>query len=230
MLLTVIIPCYNEKSNLKKIINLINNVKIQKEIILVDDCSNDGTRELIESQIKDLVSKVVFHERRLGKGGCIKTAKKYVSGDIVIIQDADLEYDPNDYIHLIRPIFDEKFQVVYGSRLLKSSGKQVFVSKFRIFVNWILTKISNFLNNQELTDAHTCYKVFSKKIFDEIILENNDFSFCPEVTTKLSNLGIKIKELPINYYGRTEKEGKKIKWFDGVIAIFTIIKFRKRNS
>jgi glycosyltransferase involved in cell wall biosynthesis len=174
------------------------------------------------------VHRIVYHEKNLGKGAAIKSAKSLVTGDIVIIQDADLEYDPKDYHNLIKPIQDKQNKVVYGSRVLGRNRylQDNFTSLYRIFFNHFLTVLSNLLNKQSLTDAHTCYKVFSRDIFDSINLEENDFSFCPEVTTKLALRNIKIKEVPINYYGRDYKEGKKIKAFDGLKAIFVLIKYR----
>ena len=164
----------------------------------------------------------------MGKGATIKTAKKFITGDIIIIQDADLEYDPNDYGKLITPILNGDFKVVYGSRVLnqvryRSIG---FSSKIRIFGNHLLTLISNFLNNQKLTDAHTCYKVFNREVFDLIKLEENDFAFCPEVTSKVANLGFEIHEVPISYNGRNYKDGKKIKTIDALRALKTLIKYQ----
>ena len=172
--------------------------------------------------------KVFFHDKNLGKGAAIKTAKNNLSGNIIIIQDADLEYDPDDYDKLLKPIIDGNFKVVYGSRVLNRERYKIsgFNSKVRIFGNHFLTIISNFLNRQNLTDAHTCYKVFHKDLFDLITLEENDFAFCPEVTSKISNLGFKIHEVPIRYNGRSYKEGKKIKTTDALKALKTLIKYR----
>ena len=234
MKISIIIPCYNEKNTLIKIINRIilslknHNFKFY-EILIVDDGSSDGTTEIIKENfsIKDNF-KTFFHDKNLGKGAAIKTAKNNLSGDIIIIQDADLEYDPNDYEKLIKPIIDGNFKVVYGSRVLNRERYKIsgFNSKVRIFGNHFLTIISNFLNKQNLTDAHTCYKVFHKELFDLITLEENDFAFCPEVTSKISNLGFKIHEVPISYNGRSYKEGKKIKTTDALKALKTLIKYR----
>ena len=232
--ISIIIPCYNEKNTLIKIINKIilslNNHNFKSyEILIVDDGSSDGTTEIIKDNysIKNNF-KTFFHDKNLGKGAAIKTAKNNLSGNIVIIQDADLEYDPDDYKKLLKPIIDGDFKVVYGSRVLnqkryKTSG---FNSKVRIFGNHFLTIISNLLNKQNLTDAHTCYKVFHKEVFDLITLEENDFAFCPEVTSKISNLGFEIYEVPISYNGRSYQEGKKIKTTDALKALKTLIKYR----
>ena len=228
MKLTVIIPTYNEINSLEELINLIlkiNFIKIQ--IILVDDCSNDGTKELIKLKLLDKIDKVIFHEKNLGKGACVKTAKEFILGDIVIIQDADLEYDPNDYNNLIKPILEKKTNVVYGSRVLNKFAipNRSFISNFRIFGNYLLTKFSNFINNQKLTDAHTCYKVLTKEVFNKIILKENGFNFCPEITTKLAILNEKILEIPINYNGRSIEEGKKIRFWHALEAVYTLIKY-----
>ncbi len=226
-MISVIIPVYNEKNTIVEIINKIKSINIKKEIIIVDDCSTDGTREILE-RLKDADYKILFHDKNLGKGAAIKTAKKKISGDIVIIQDADLEYNPNDYPKLIDPIFKKEVYVVYGSRVLGSSRylMQNFSSIYRIFFNHMLTILSNLINKQSLTDAHTCYKVFSSDVFNSINLEENDFSFCPEITTKIALKKIRIKEIPIDYNGRSYKEGKKIKITDGIKAIKTLFKYR----
>ena len=232
--ISIIIPCFNEKDTIIKIINKIilslknHNFK-SYEILIVDDGSSDGTTEIIKENfsIKNNF-KIFFHDKNLGKGAAIKTAKKNSSGDIIIIQDADLEYDPDDYDKLLNPIIDGNFKVVYGSRVLNRERYKIsgFNSKVRIFGNHFLTIISNFLNRQNLTDAHTCYKVFHRDLFDLITLEENDFAFCPEVTSKISNLGFKIHEVPISYNGRSYKEGKKIKTTDALKALKTLIKYR----
>ena len=232
--ISIIIPCFNEKDTIIKIINKIilslknHNFK-SYEILIVDDGSSDGTTEIIKENFSIKHNfKVFFHDKNLGKGAAIKTAKKNSSGDIIIIQDADLEYDPNDYEKLLKPIIDGNFKVVYGSRVLNKERYKIsgFNSKVRIFGNHFLTIISNFLNKQNLTDAHTCYKVFHRDLFDLITLEENDFAFCPEVTSKISNLGFKIHEVPISYNGRSYKEGKKIKTTDALKALKTLIKYR----
>ncbi len=227
-LISIIIPCYNEKNTIVRIINQINKQKLRKEIILVDDYSNDGTREIIKTKIINKIKKVIFHKKNLGKGASIRSAKRFIKGDIVIIQDADLEYSPKDYKKMIKPILDGKTQTVYGSRVLGKKKYQLrnFTSIFRIFGNHVLTIASNIINGQNLTDAHTCYKVFKSKIFKKIKLCEKGFSFCPEVTSKLSNMRINILEVPISYKGRNIKEGKKIRFSDAIKAILTLIKYK----
>ena len=226
MKLSIIIPCYNEKQTIEKIVSKILKVNIKKEIIIVDDCSNDGTVNIIKT-INNSNIKKIFHKKNLGKGAAIKTAKKHVSGDVILIQDADLEYFPSDYIRLLNPIISKKSKVVYGSRVLGRSqnNNSKFTSNIRILGNFLLTKLSNFINNQNLTDAHTCYKVFDKKIFKKITLKELDFRFCPEVTCKISNLNEKIVEVPIKYNGRSIEHGKKIRLKDAFLAVICLIKY-----
>jgi len=227
-MLSIIIPVFNERNTILKILAQIEKLKdLTKEIIIVDDCSTDGTTEILKKlNIKKY--KTVYHKKNLGKGAAIKSAVKFITGDIVIIQDADLEYDPRDYEKIIHFIKNNQYQAVYGSRVLgkKRYSAKNFSSIYRIFFNHILTIFSNIINQQNLTDAHTCYKAFSVKLFKSFNLQENGFSFCPEVTTKISLKKISIKEVPINYYGRSYNEGKKIKITDGFKALFTIIKYR----
>ena len=225
--LTIIIPVYNETNTIIKIINKIKSIKISKQIIVVDDFSNDGTRKKL-IKLKSKIDKLIFHDKNLGKGAAIRTAQKHIKGKFIIIQDADLEYDPRDYLQIIRKLKNQKIKVVYGSRVL--GKKRYFLTNFtsisRIFFNHILTILSNILNKQKLTDAHTCYKAFDSKIFKMIILEENGFAFCPEITTKISNLNLNIIEVPIFYKGRNYKEGKKISYIDGIEAVFALIKYK----
>ena len=231
MLISIIIPCYNEKNTILKILNKVKNQKINKQIIVIDDSSTDGTTNILKKNFKKKGFKLISHKKNLGKGAAIKSAKKFIKGDIVIIQDADLEYDPKDYRKLILPIIKKKTKVVYGSRVLnkKKYSNRNFSSKFRVFANYILTLISNFINSQKLTDAHTCYKVFDAKLFKKIKLQENDFSFCPEITTKVSNLKEKILEVPIKYKGRSYEKGKKIQFKDGFLALKTLFKYKYLN-
>ena len=226
--LSIIVPVYNEKNTIKEIIKKIKLVKnIRKQIILVDDCSTDGTEVVIRNELLSKVDKVIFHKKNMGKGAAINSAKKFLKGDFVIVQDADLEYDPEDYYKILKVLKKNK-KVVYGSRVLGKERYSVknFSSKSRVFFNHILTIFTNILYNQKLTDAHTCYKAFHTSLFMSISLKENDFAFCPEVTAKISKHGIKISEVPIKYVGRTYSQGKKISIFDGFRAIYVLIKYR----
>ena len=229
LLISIIIPCFNEKKTICKIIDKINKQKnIKKEIILVDDFSTDGTRLLIKKKLSKKIKKIIFHKKNLGKGASIRSAQKHVKGNIVIIQDADLEYNPKDYQNIFKPIINKKTKVVYGSRVLgkKRYKSKNFISIFRIFGNHLLTLASNLVNNQKLTDAHTCYKAFEAKIFKKFDLKEDGFSFCPEVTTKLSNMNINILEVPISYNGRDVDQGKKIRFLDAIKAIKALITYK----
>ena len=223
---TIIIPVFNEKNYITEIINRVKkNLNYKKQIIIVDDYSSDGSRLLIKN-IKG-IDKKIFHKKNLGKGAAIKSATPHIKGNIVIIQDADLEYDPKDLNKLIKMLISRDLKVVYGSRVLnKKKYENNFISDFRTFGNQVLTFISNFFNNQKLTDAHTCYKVFRRKLFLSLKIKEDGFSFCPEVTTKISKLNIKIHEIPISYNGRTISEGKKIRFSDAIDALITIIKYK----
>ena len=233
MLITVIIPCYNENRTISKIIDKILSLKnINLQIIVIDDCSTDGTREILKNEISGRVDKIIYHNINKGKGAAIKSSIKSIKGDIILIQDADLEYDPVDYYNLLKPFKNENIKVVYGSRVLGRSieNKSTLIQKYRIFGNYLLTKFSNLINNQKLTDAHTCYKVFDKDIFFKLNIKENDFAFCPEVTTKLSNINQKIFEVPISYYGREYEDGKKIRFSDAIKAVKVIIKYKFLNK
>ena len=228
---SVIIPCYNEKATISKIITKVSKVNINIEIIVVDDNSDDGSKKKIKNLKNKLIIKKIFHKKNLGKGACIRSATKFVSGDIVLIQDADLEYNPNDYYKLLKPFKSKNINVVYGSRVLNKkrfSLKASFSVNFRVFANLCLTLFSNIVNFQNLTDAHTCYKLVRSKLFKKLDLKENDFSFCPELTTKLSNNNEKIIEVPISYRGRSYSEGKKIRLYDAFRVIYVIFKHRLR--
>ena len=233
MLITVIIPCYNENRTISKIIDKILSLKnLNLQIIVIDDCSTDGTREILKNEISERVDKIIYHNINKGKGAAIKSSIKSIKGDIILIQDADLEYDPMDYYNLLKPFKNENIKVVYGSRVLGRSieNKSTLIQKYRIIGNYLLTKFSNLINNQKLTDAHTCYKVFDKDIFFKLNIKENDFAFCPEVTTKLSNINQKIFEVPISYYGREYEDGKKIRFSDAIKAVKVIIKYKFLNK
>jgi glycosyltransferase involved in cell wall biosynthesis len=233
MLITVIIPCYNENRTISKIIDKILSLKnINLQIIVIDDCSTDGTREILKNEISERVDKIIYHNINKGKGAAIKSSIKSIKGDIILIQDADLEYDPMDYYNLLKPFKNENIKVVYGSRVLGRSieDKSTLIQKYRIIGNYLLTKFSNLINNQKLTDAHTCYKVFDKDIFFKLNIKEDDFAFCPEVTTKLSNINQKIFEVPISYYGREYEDGKKIRFSDAIKAVKVIIKYKFLNK
>ena len=224
---TIIIPVFNEKNYINEIINRIKkNISFAKQIIIIDDCSSDGTRKIIK-KIKN-IDKIIFHKRNLGKGAAIKSAIPYIKGSIVAIQDADLEYNPADLNKLIKIMISNNSRVIYGSRVLnkKRYNSDMFISNLTTLGNHVLTIISNFLNNQELTDAHTCYKIFKSDIFMKLKIQENDFAFCPEVTTKISLLDEKIKEVPISFKGRTVDEGKKIQFYDAIRALITILKYK----
>ena len=228
MKLSVIIPCYNEKNTVLSVIKKIYSLKIETEIIVVDDNSSDGSLQIISSN-KNFINHFVSHSKNTGKGGAIKSAKNFVSGDFVVIQDADNEYFPEDLEKMLNIMIDKKLKVLYGSRVLGKKRyfhNSSFTSVFRIFANHVLTVFSNFINDQKITDAHTCYKMFESKLFKSIDLEENDFAFCPEITTKISNLKIKIYETSIDYKGRTYKEGKKISFKDGFKAVKAILKHK----
>ncbi len=228
MKLSVIIPVYNERVLLPKLLKKVEAVKgIDKEIILVDDGSKDGTRDFLDSVRKKY--KIIFHKKNQGKGAAIRTGLKFATGDITIIQDADLEYDPNDYPKLVKPIIDGKADVVYGSRRLQKQKEEY--SSIGFYIGGLgLNLIANVLYpNLHITDEATCYKVFKTDLLKSLNLECKRFEFCPEVTAKLAKRKIKILEIPINYHPRSIEEGKKINWKDGVEAVWTLLKYKFRN-
>lgn len=228
MRLSVIIPCYNEVNTIDTIINAVNAAPYpDKEIIIVDDYSNDGTRKKLESEIEKSgrVSKVLYHETNQGKGAALRTGIAAATGDLVIIQDADMEYDPNEYPLLVEPILNNRADVVFGSRFLGGNAHRVLYFWHRVG-NGFLTLLSNMFTNLNLTDMETCYKVFRREIIQSIKIEENRFGFEPEITAKIAKLHCRIYEVGISYYGRTYDEGKKIGWRDGVRAIYCIVKYR----
>ena len=232
--LSIVIPCYNEKNTieviLKRVIKNLNDYKfLNYEIIIVDDCSNDGTINLLKNFVIYEKVKTFFHQQNLGKGAAIHTALKHISGDIVIIQDADLEYDPHDYNKLILPFFETNADVVYGSRFL-GGGKYVRIHFFwHYLANKILTFICNLFINLNLTDMETGYKAFKSSILKEITLEEKTFSFEPEVTIKLAKKKYKFYEVPITYNGRSYEDGKKIGLKDAFIALKAIILYSLKS-
>jgi len=226
--LTFIIPVYNEIKTIEKLIKKILKLNIKKQIIIIDDGSNDGTERILR-KYKNLLDKLIIHKKNLGKGAAIKSGQKHVNGKYVAIQDADLEYNPNDLKKIINEMDKKNLKVMYGSRVLNKNtfqNTQNFTHILRIWGNIFLTIISNFFNSQKLTDAHTCYKVFDSRIFKKIKLKEKGFSFCPEITTKISLMNINIKEFPISYNGRTYNQGKKITAFDGLDALYVLLKYR----
>jgi len=229
MLISVIIPVYNEEAYIKEILIKINKInKLKKEVIVINDGSNDNTSNILKSECPGLYTKLIDNKKNMGKGYACRLGIEHSTGDIIIIQDADLEYNPENYYKLIEPIEKKISKVVYGSRVLEGGTRKrptTFDFKVRIFANIFLTYLSNLMNKQNLTDAHTCYKVFSSDVLKKIKLFENGFCFCPEVTAKISKLGEKIIEVPIDYHGRTHKEGKKIKFTDGFKALLSIIKY-----
>jgi glycosyltransferase involved in cell wall biosynthesis len=230
MILSIIIPCFNEINTIDLIIDAVNASPYpHKEIIIVDDFSTDGTREKLQSLLFEpkRVSKILFHEFNQGKGAALRSGIGAATGDIVIIQDADLEYDPNEYGKLIEPIINDKADVVFGSRFLGGDAHRVLYFWHRLG-NGFLTLLSNMLTNLNLTDMETCYKAFRKEIIQKISIEENRFGFEPEVTAKISKLNCRIYEVGISYYGRTYDEGKKIGWKDGIRAIYCIFKYNLR--
>jgi glycosyltransferase involved in cell wall biosynthesis len=224
-LLSIIIPCYNEKVFLPTLITAVKNSPVEnKEIILIDDCSSDGTTDMIRNEIAPQVDRVIYHSRNLGKGAAIRSGLEQVTGEIVIIQDADLEYDPAEYPKLIAPIVEEKADVVYGSRFAGEGPHRVHL--FWHYVgNRILTLLSNVFTNLNLSDMETCYKLFRTDIIKQISLEQNRFGIEPELTAKIARMGCRVYEVGISYYGRSYAEGKKIDWRDGFKAIYCIVKY-----
>lgn len=225
MKLSIIIPCYNEKETIHQIIDAVHASPVQdKEIIIVDDYSNDGTREILKEKIEANVDKVIYHEKNQGKGAALRTGFREMTGDIAVVQDADLEYDPREYPRLIQPILDERADVVFGSRFVGDRPHRV-VYFWHMVGNRFLTLLSNMLTNINLTDMETCYKVFKREIIQSIEIEESRFGFEPEITAKIAKKKCCIYEVGISYYGRTYEEGKKIGWRDGVRAIYAILKY-----
>jgi glycosyltransferase involved in cell wall biosynthesis len=224
MKLSIVIPVYNEKDTILALLDRVRQVDLPKEMIVVDDCSSDGTRQILQSLPDTVDLKVILQPENRGKGAALRTGFSAVTGDIVVIQDADLEYDPAEYPVLIEPILAKKADVVYGSRFLGGPHRVLFF--WHSLGNRILTTLSNMLTDLNLTDMETCYKVFRAEILKEITLRENRFGFEPEFTAKVSKKRYRIFEVPISYSGRDYSEGKKIGWKDGVAAFYFIIKYR----
>lgn len=226
MKLSVIIPVYNESKTVDTIIDRVKKAPADlQEIIVVDDGSTDGTRDILEKHYKDdPLVRVVLHPHNRGKGAALRTGFAQAKGDLVIVQDADLEYDPDEYPVLIAPIAEGKADVVFGSRFM-GSGPHRVVFFWHMVGNRFLTLLSNVLTNLNLTDMETCYKMFRREILQQLTLEEDRFGFEPEITAKVSKLGCRIYEVGVSYAGRTYKEGKKINWKDGFRAIYAILKY-----
>mgnify|MGYP001420776886 FL=1 len=225
MKLSIVIPCYNEKSTIEDLIDAVRNAPGgDKEIIVVDDCSTDGTTELLRERIAARIDRLIHQPVNRGKGAALRTGIAAATGDIVIIQDADLEYDPRQYDVLIAPIVQDKADVVYGSRFIGSEPHRVLYFWHRLG-NGLLTLLSNMLTNLNLTDMETCYKVFRRELIQGIAIEEDRFGFEPEITAKIARSRCRIYEVGISYHGRTYEEGKKIGWKDGVRAIYCILKY-----
>jgi glycosyltransferase involved in cell wall biosynthesis len=222
--LSVIVPAFNERNTIVEIVRRMRAVELPmaREIIVVDDGSNDGTRDVLQ-QLDDSTLRVVYHPKNRGKGAAIRTGLEYVTGDLVLIQDADLEYDPDDWPKLLNPVLKGRAVVVYGSRFTGERRNMLF---WHWVANRFLSLVANVLYNSTLSDMETGHKLFDRRIIDQISLRARSFDFEPEVTAKLLKVGIRIYEVPISYAGRTLEEGKKITWQDGAIALWTLVKYR----
>lgn len=223
--LSIVIPCYNEKASIRTIVDKVREASVaHKEIIVVDDCSTDGTSEVLDTEIAPLVSKVIHQKQNGGKGAALHTGFAAATGDIVIIQDADMEYDPNEYARVIEPICNDEADVVYGSRFAETK-RYDDAYKQNIAANLFLTRLSNLFTGLKLTDMETCYKAFRREIIQSIELKEKRFGFEPEITAKLASRKVRMAEVPISYFPRKVEEGKKINWKDGVRAIYCIVKY-----
>lgn len=226
--LSVIIPVYNEKPTVEEILHRVAAVPISKEIIVIDDCSTDGTREILRAIERDSHRygklKVLFHETNRGKGAAVRTGITQAEGEVVIIQDADLEYDPREFSQLLQPILDGRADVVFGSRFLGGPHRVLYF--WHYVGNRFLTLFSNMLTNLNLSDMETCYKAFRRQVFDDIQIKSNRFEFEPEVTVKVAKKGYRVYETPISYSGRSYAEGKKITWVDGFKTLWALLRYR----
>jgi glycosyltransferase involved in cell wall biosynthesis len=224
MKLSVVIPAYNERDTIAEIVERVRRTPWEKEIIVVDDGSTDGTREALDGLDAADELRVLKHDENRGKGAALRTGFQHATGDVVLVQDADLEYDPGDYAALLEPILDGRADVVYGSRFLGGPHRVLFF--WHSVGNRFLTLLSNALTNLNLTDMETCYKVFRREVLDGIRLRSDRFGFEPEFTAKVARRRLRVYEVPISYSGRTYDEGKKITWRDGVKAVFALLWFR----
>jgi len=225
MKLSIVIPCYNEAKTIRTIVDRVRAAPVpDKEIIIVDDCSRDGTRDLLRTEIAPLVDQVIYHANNQGKGAALRTGFAAATGDVVIVQDADLEYHPNEYPKLLQPIQDGRADVVFGSRFSGGDAHRV-VYFWHMVGNKFLTLFSNMGTNLNLTDMETCYKMFRRDVLKQITIEEDRFGFEPEITAKIARLRVPIYEVGITYSGRTYEEGKKIGWRDGFRALYAIVKY-----
>jgi len=225
--LSILVPVYNERETISEILRRVRAVEldgIEREIIVVDDCSTDSTAEILEQEARHADTHVFTHERNQGKGAAVRTALQQATGDILLVQDADLEYDPREYPALLKPILENRSQVVYGSRFLGGPRKAMFF--WHMVGNKMLTLITNLLYNTILTDMETCYKVFTREVADKLRLRSPRWGFDPEITAQILRQGYRIYEVPISYTGREMWEGKKISWRDGFVVLWTLLKYR----
>ncbi|MCK4451754.1 MAG: glycosyltransferase family 2 protein [Anaerolineae bacterium] len=223
-LLSVIMPVYNEQETLPEILSRVRAVDLRKEIVVVDDGSTDGTRDVLREEEKRGDLRILYHEVNKGKGAAVRTGLEHACGDFIIIQDADLEYDPRDYPALLRPIEEGKAEVVYGSRFLGGPRRTMFF--WHMVGNRFLTLVTNILFDTILSDMETCYKVFTSRVAAQLDLKSSGWGFDPEITAKILRQGVRIYEVPISYAGREFDEGKKISWQDGLTVFWTLLKYR----